>query len=210
MTIGERIKNERVKHGMSQDDIAKAVNTTRQAIYKYENGIVTNIPMDKINMIADFLSVTPAYLMGWEESTPKIEDFFDAYPAEKQKKLPVYGAVSAGKGVFAEEDIIGYEYVDEQYNNDEYFYLQVQGSSMSPRIENGDLVLVHKQSSVDSGSVGVFLVDDTDGFIKKVEYDKDNIYLISFNNLYPPMHFQGEDVLRVRVLGLVVELKRKF
>ena len=38
-------------------------------MYKYENGIVTNIPMDKIETMAKLFSVTPAYLMGWTEKT---------------------------------------------------------------------------------------------------------------------------------------------
>ena len=52
ITLGERIKIARIQKGLSQDDIAKAIGSTRQAIYKYEAGIVTNIPMDKLEMIA--------------------------------------------------------------------------------------------------------------------------------------------------------------
>ncbi|MBQ9920556.1 MAG: hypothetical protein IJO52_00075, partial [Clostridia bacterium] len=167
-TISERILKVIQESNLSYGELSLITGIPKAALQRYATGTTLKVPIDRIELIAQATNTSAKYLMGWEESTPKIEDFFDVYPVEKQKKLPVYGAVSAGKGVFAEEDIIGYEYVDEQYNNDEYFYLQVQGSSMSPRIENGDLVLVHKQSSVDSGSVGVFLVDDTDGFIKKV------------------------------------------
>lgn len=67
MTIGEKIRYLRSKNNLSQDALAKALHTTKQAIYKYENGIVTNIPLDKINVLANVLNTTPAYLMGWEE-----------------------------------------------------------------------------------------------------------------------------------------------
>lgn len=68
MTLGEKIKYLRVKKGLSQEQLANMLDTTKQAIYKYENGIVTNIPLDKIEIIASVLDSTPAYLMGWEEN----------------------------------------------------------------------------------------------------------------------------------------------
>ena len=69
MSIGIRIKEARLKAGISQEALAKAIGSTKQAVYKYEAGIVTNIPMDKINIMATVLSVTPAYLMGWKENS---------------------------------------------------------------------------------------------------------------------------------------------
>lgn len=67
MKIGEIIRRERTKIGLSQEDLAKAIGSTKQAIYKYESGIVSNIPMDKVEIIANRLNVTPAYLMGWSD-----------------------------------------------------------------------------------------------------------------------------------------------
>ena len=45
------IEEARKEKGMSQDDLASLLKTTKQAIYKYENNIVTNIPMDKIETL---------------------------------------------------------------------------------------------------------------------------------------------------------------
>lgn len=74
MSIGIRIKEARIKAGISQEALAKAIGSTKQAVYKYEAGIVTNIPMDKIEIMATVLSVTPAYLMGWNENDKKPAD----------------------------------------------------------------------------------------------------------------------------------------
>lgn len=68
MTLGERIKNRRMSLGISQIDLAVKVGTTKQQIYKYENGIISNIPSDKVEEIAKALGTTPGYLMGWEEN----------------------------------------------------------------------------------------------------------------------------------------------
>ena len=70
MTVGEKIRLARQRKGVSQEAVAKALKTTKQNIYKYETGIITNIPTDKIEALASYLGVTPAYLMGWEETAP--------------------------------------------------------------------------------------------------------------------------------------------
>lgn len=68
MNIGDRIKRLRETKGLSQTELAKKVQSSKQTIYKYENGIVSNIPSDKIEAIAAILDTTPSYLMGWEDS----------------------------------------------------------------------------------------------------------------------------------------------
>ena len=73
MTIGEKIKLLREEAKISQGELAEKANTTKQNINKYEKGIITNIPSDRIELIANALSTTPAYLMGWND-----EDSSDA------------------------------------------------------------------------------------------------------------------------------------
>ena len=67
MSIGKRIKQARERRNMTLDEVAKVCNTTKQTIFKYENDIVTNIPYDKIVLLAKALDVSPSYLFGWEE-----------------------------------------------------------------------------------------------------------------------------------------------
>lgn len=66
MTRGERIVELRERRGIGQTDLAEKVGISKQTLYKYENNVVTNIPSDKIELIADALNVSPCYLMGWE------------------------------------------------------------------------------------------------------------------------------------------------
>ena len=68
MNKGERIKYLREKNEISQDELAFMLKISKQAISKYENGIVTNIPSDKIEQMANIFNVSPAYIMGWEKS----------------------------------------------------------------------------------------------------------------------------------------------
>ncbi len=65
MKIGERIRILRKENGLTQTELAAKVQTTKQNIYKYEKGIITNIPLDKIEALAEALQTNPAYLIGW-------------------------------------------------------------------------------------------------------------------------------------------------
>lgn len=71
MTVGDRIRKKRNDLGISQTELAERTNSSKQTIYKYEMGIITNIPPDKIEEIAKVLDTTPAYLMGWEDNLTK-------------------------------------------------------------------------------------------------------------------------------------------
>lgn len=63
--IGAKIRAARLRKRMTQEDLARAIDTTKQNIYKYENGVITNIPIDRIEAIAAVLSMKPSDLVGW-------------------------------------------------------------------------------------------------------------------------------------------------
>ena len=71
MDKGSRIKASREAKNLTQEELGALCGTTKQTIFKYENNIVTNIPTDRLEKIAEVLEVTPAYLMGWEGSMLK-------------------------------------------------------------------------------------------------------------------------------------------
>ena len=80
---------------MTLEEVAKLCGTTKQTIYKYENEIVTKIPYDKIELLANALGTTPSYLFGWEQKNStdkmvltdgekKILELFRRIPEDKQ------------------------------------------------------------------------------------------------------------------------------
>lgn len=66
-SIGTKLKTLRENKKLTLDEVAEKVGTTRQTLFKYENGIVTNIPSNKLEDLAGFYGVSPAYLMGWDD-----------------------------------------------------------------------------------------------------------------------------------------------
>ncbi len=84
MGLRENIKLKRFEAGFTLEDLAQKVGTSRQTIQRYESGVISNIPFDRIEKIADALGTTPAFLTGWKE------DVIDAVPnksEEKEQKL---------------------------------------------------------------------------------------------------------------------------
>ena len=77
MTKGEIIKQLRINKGISQSELALRLNTTKQTISKYEKGIVTNIPSNRIEAMANLFGVTPQYILGWEEVQKKNDTLSD-------------------------------------------------------------------------------------------------------------------------------------
>ncbi len=68
MEKGSRIKAAREAKKLTQEELGTLCGTTKQTIFKYENNLVTNIPTDRLEKLAEILGVTPSYLMGWEDA----------------------------------------------------------------------------------------------------------------------------------------------
>ncbi|MDO4814745.1 MAG: helix-turn-helix transcriptional regulator [Gemella sp.] len=68
MNIGSRIKELRLKNDLTLEELGNRTNISRQNIHKYEQGIISNIPKEKIVSIAKTLNTSPSYLCGWETS----------------------------------------------------------------------------------------------------------------------------------------------
>ena len=206
MTTGERIKMLRKEHNLTQEELGAKIGVQKAAIQKYEKGTVKNIKRDSLIKLAQCLDTSPEYLLGWEDMPNNIE----VADTSDYVNIPIIGRVAAGLSCFAETNITDYEPVSKNdVRGDEPFvFLRVVGDSMYPLFMEGDLVLVRCQSSVDSGSYAVVMIED--GVVKKIVYGPDFIELHSINPMYPVRRFENEDVTRIRVFGLVREIKRKF
>ena len=82
---GDRIRELRMQHNMTLDDVAKYLGINRQAVYKYEQGIVTNIPLEKLEKMAEMFNTTPGYLAGW---TDDVSPFSDQPPIMSESSAP--------------------------------------------------------------------------------------------------------------------------
>ena len=201
--VNNVLKRYRKLRGISLEELAVRSGVPKSTLNRYENN--NNQKID----IKNFIDITRVLEIPAIEIELLLLDG-NIKRCEVMAKIPVVGEVCAGRGIIAQEDILGYETVEERYGTDEYFFLSVKGDSMSPHIADGDLVLVKKQESVESGEIAVVIVDDENGMIKKVEYDTNALRLVSFNPYHPDMTFDGDEMNRVFVVGKVIESKRKW
>lgn len=73
MGLKENIKNRRLELNLTLDDVSKKLSISKPTLQRYESGVISNIPSDKIEKLATILDTTPSCLMGWEENKIKIE-----------------------------------------------------------------------------------------------------------------------------------------
>ena len=205
----QRLRQCREESRETLDEIGKLAGVNKSTVMRWERGETARINLPTLYLLAQHYRVDPRWLMGATDEPGCVQygaDRTDVVP------VPVIGTVRAGCGGLVLEDPIGTEPVDRKtlHGEEEYFWLSVTGDSMTPFINDRDLVLVRRQDSVDSGCYAVVLVNGEEGLVKRVVYGKDWIELQSVNPFYPPRRFEGEQVTRVTVVGLVIESKRKY
>ena len=66
MKIGERIKNRRIELNITQDELARRLGySDKSSISRMENS--SKLTLNKVQLLAEALNVSPSYLMGWED-----------------------------------------------------------------------------------------------------------------------------------------------
>lgn len=195
----DRITNLLKKQNKKQKELTDYLGITKNAFTDWKNGRIKSYNK-YIPQIAEFLNVSTDYLLGNAIDT-------------KGVLIPVLGRVVAGIPIDAIEEILDYEEItQEMANSGEFFALKIKGDSMSPRIQENDVVIVRKQSQVDNGSIAIVLINGNEATCKKVQYNEKGVALISYNSSYTPMFYTKEECLTlpVTIIGKVVELRAKF
>lgn len=198
------IRDRRKELGYTLKEVADYVGVSEASISRWESGHIANMKRDKIAKLAKILELSPAAIVGTEEedAAPTIATDFYSYP--------ILGEVAAGYEHFAEyEDSFGNIDIPVSWTKgrkrEDYFILRVSGDSMYPQYQDGDIVLVLRQTTMNySGQIGVVVYDDNKATLKKVEYvmGEDWMRLVPINPSYPPIMVKDERLEHCRVLGI--------
>lgn len=156
MTTADRIKSERERQGLTQEDLAKLCGyKNKSSICKVEAS-GDEVTRKKLAKIANALHVSMFALMGWEDST--IPDIPNIVPITTAS-VPLLGSVACGKPIYAEQDFVCYVEVGADVHAD--YGLRARGDSMiNARIHDGDIVFVKKTDTVENGDIAVVLIQD--------------------------------------------------
>ena len=197
-----KLKRLRKENGLTLDELARIIGTSKQTIHRYENGIITNIPPSRVESLATVLGTTPSELMGWGYYQDA-EGFENIIPISV-KRLPLLGEISCGKPIYAEEQHESYAAADSNLNAD--FCLRANGDSMiGARIHDGDIVFIRSQSSVDNGEIAAVIIND-EATLKRVYYypEEGKLVLTPENPRYAPLVYINEELNSIKILGKAV------
>lgn len=200
MNIGERIKKVRKKNKVKQTELAEVLGVTTQMIVNYESNS-RGISIEKLKQISDYLSF-PLYLFFVDNFDKALSD--ENKILENNDQVPIISKASAGRGAFAREEVIDFIELPKKMFSKCDFATLVEGDSMSPKIENGELAFVRKTDCLETGNIGIFYLNE-EIFIKKFFIDAltNTVKLISFNHNYSDITISENDDFRIigRVIG---------
>ena len=199
-TLGDRMRILRSGRGLTQQDVAAALNVSRSAVAMWERN-EREPNLETLAALARLLDVPLSALVEREEAP---------LPAGlrpvRTKRVPLLGAIAAGEPIFAEEEHETYVDVGGSVRAD--FALEVQGESMEPVYKDGDVVYIRSQDDVLDGQVAAVVVDDS-ATLKRVYHLPVGVQLMPLNPAFAPMLFTPENSDSVRILGLAVGYFRK-
>ena len=199
------IKKYREKMGISQAELSRRIGVSRQTFNNYELG-KREADYETLLKIAEELHTSVQALLTDENLEPQ-----NGIVLEKDNifMIPIFKTVSAGFGAYADDQICGYEplYFETKREAEETLAIAVKGDSMYPKIEEDDLVVVHKQDYFENGDIVVAVVcGENDGFVKRAFQTEEKLTLESINPSYPPMVFSGSKLDDIKIMGVVKKI----
>lgn len=242
----DRLKFAMQNKNLNQSELSKLTGIGRNSISDYLKGKY-EAKQDKIYILAKYLNVNEAWLMGYDVSKERVSDeqrdvtkptltqinevsskleekrqkrvlayakhhysvqqqgesiiYLQSYKDSKTEEVTVNGYVSAGTGETLVDDIEFTVNYPAGVVPPHDFALQVNGDSMEPLFEHKEIIFVEENTSINSGQLGVFVVDG-EAYVKKVFIYQDHIRLVSLNPKYEDMNFYGDS--DVKFAGRVI------
>ncbi len=215
------IREKRIKHGYSLEDVANKLNNiiTRQSLYRYENNEarMKNAIFKKICLA---LNEDPNDV--WEEINNRFLSeliFNNATPVDISSdiiQIPVYGTIKAGIPIEAQEDIIEYVDIPKSWTKGgkKFYGLKISGDSMFPKYDENDIVIFEQNEDREmyNGKDCAVMINGTESTFKKLLVNDQGIVLQPYNAAYDIMMFSREQVenLPIKVVGIAREKRTRI
>ena len=197
--ISKSIRQLRKENNWTQKQLADKLHVGKSTISNYETGY-SEPDIETQSILADLFNVSLDEL-----NNRQTKEVF---------KVPVLGSVPCGEPFIADEEILDWEEINPKLRGTgEFFGLRLRGNSMEPRFTEGDVVIVRKQSDIESGEVAIVRVNGDEATMKIVQKSPQGITLVATNpSVYPPHFYTNEQIqqLPVAIIGKVIELRAKF
>lgn len=204
-------KTLRKEKSMTQDQVGEILGITGAAVSKWEHGLsLPDTPM--AIKVAELYGCTVDELIHNQRLEPEVR-YVESDRSKKFIRIPVLGKIPAGIPIEAIQDIEDWE--DYPITNTipgrRYFCLRIEGDSMEPEYRNGDTIIIQEQDTCNSGDDCAVMVNGNDATFKRVRLHENGITLQPLNPKYDPHFYSNKEVdnLPIRIIGIVVEIRRK-
>ncbi|WP_281183095.1 XRE family transcriptional regulator [Staphylococcus schleiferi] len=220
--IANNIRKYLKQANMTQKQLAELIGIKQSTLSDYLN-LRSNPSHGVIQKIADVFDIVKSDIDTTYKENNDITSIYDKLTPPRQKRVldfateqldeqnnkvlqinsnnivseevAVYGYASAGTG---ETLIDGVEFTT-QYNGhipNHDFALQVNGDSMEPMFEDKEIIFIDKTKQINSGQIGIFVIDG-EAYLKKVFISDKGIRLVSLNSKYPDLFFDTNHDIKV-------------
>ena len=213
----DKLKQKREELGLEQQELAELIGVSKQAYFKWEKGL-SKLTKANIAKLEKVLKVPEGYLSedeisslykqltepNQEKAITYVRDLVSSQKvisiAEKRSEYRVYEKLSAGIGASVYGDL-DYDvvYYNEELPHD--FASWVDGNSMEPTYQNGEVALI-RETGFDYDGAVYAVVWDSQTYIKKVYREEEGLRLVSINKDYPDKFAPFDE--NPRVIGKIV------
>lgn len=191
--VSKKLKNLMANKGLSQRKLVaylkqEGIDVTVGAVNYWVNGLSVPSHGDNFDRLCKLLEIN-------------VQDTYGGLHEVAQRKFPLLGRVACGEPIWSEVDKDCFVMADSDITAD--FCVIAKGDSMAPMINDGDIVFVKQQPSVNKGEMAVVSVDN-EVTLKRVYQSDDKITLIAINQAYEPIVILASENKDIRILGKAV------
>ena len=218
-SFGERLKKIRKLRNITQLELTQLSGVAQSSISQYESSKTRTPTIDIARKLAEALDVSVDYLLGNTDdpTPPKKIEIKDKINLKENVvafvgRVPILGRVAAGKPVPAIQEALGWMDIPAPYKKLGIdFALVIDGDSMSPRLNKGDLALIHMQNDAENGEIAIVIINGNDGVCKQFFKKESSVVLHSINPEYDDIIIPAEQWdEECKVVGVVVARFENF
>lgn len=223
-----RIKELRKQKGITQEELGRILDVGKATISNYESE-KRQLTADILQKLAEYFGVSTDEILGLDNAKPEpIGKPVDPAefppqtlirqplpdPENETALIPILGSVRAGYDYIAEQEMLGWLKVEENFAalHRKAYALYVKGDSMAPEIHHNDIAICLPDQEIRDNDVAVVCVNGDEGTVKRVRFDADGLTLLPANPRYKPHHYSAEDVdtLPVILQAKVIEIRHVY
>lgn len=209
--FGSILRNLRISRDITQSELAAKLGVSRSTVGMYETG-AREPDFEAMEAIADTFNVDMDYLMGRSQverknpiTPPESEIPPGFQPLPAMTEVPLVGRIACGTPITAEENVERMVCVPSKWHAT--FTLTCEGTSMEPKIHDGDLVAIRSQPTVENGEVAAVRIEG-EATLKRVYLHSNFIELRAENPAFESIILAREEMNTVTIEGKAVGLCR--